>query len=125
MRVIGILQRLSICYAVGLLLHLATNYGDPMRRKLAAFFMFAVYCVYTALMVSFDGQDSLGPNCNRANNLSFPCNFAGYVDQLIFTSSHCFRTQCPDPEGLMSTLGAILTTYLGYEYSLLMKQYKS
>jgi predicted acyltransferase len=32
---------------------------------------------------------------------------------------------CPDPEGIMSTIGAILTTYMGYEFSIIMSKYKA
>lgn len=113
-RFVGILQRLSICYGLVLLVHVITGYGKPLGRKLVAFFMFGLFCVYTALMLSFNGQDSLDPSCNKENNLTFHCNFAGYVDKLIFTSSHCFRTACPDPEGIFSTIGAFITTYMGY-----------
>jgi len=76
--------------------------------------MFGLYLVYLALMISFDGHDSLDASCNRLNNLTKSCNFATLVDKNIFTTAHCWRGQCPDPEGIFSTIGALITTYMGY-----------
>lgn len=76
--------------------------------------MLGLYLLYLTLMVSFNGNDFFGPQCNKQNNLTPRCNFAGFVDQSVFTTSHCWRGHCPDPEGIMSTIGAILTTYMGY-----------
>ena len=56
-RVLGILQRLSLCYGLMLLCHYATGYGKVRRRKLLGLFMFIVYIVYFVLMVSFDGAN--------------------------------------------------------------------
>ena len=113
-RVLGILQRLSICYGVMILLHFLTNYGNKYRRKLAGFFMFGLYVTYLAVMISFGGASRLGPNCSKDNNLTDKCNFAGFTDHLILTDAHCFKGGYTDPEGLFSTLGAIITTYMGY-----------
>lgn len=52
------------------------------------------------------------------------CNFAGHVDHLILTDHHCWKGGYTDPEGVFSTIGAILTTYMGYVFSLIMGQYK-
>ena len=56
-RVLGILQRLSLCYGLMLLCHYATGYGSVRRRKFLALFMFILYIVYFTLMVSFDGAN--------------------------------------------------------------------
>jgi predicted acyltransferase len=121
---LGILQRLSICYAALLLVHLATDYGSKFGRRLAGLFMIAFYFAYLALMITFGGADRLGPDCTKDNNLTDRCNFAGFVDHLILTDNHCWRGGYTDPEGIVSTMGAILTTYMGCEYSLIMGRYK-
>ncbi len=56
-RVLGILQRLSLCYGLMLLCHYVTGYGSVRRRKFLGLFMFIVYIVYFVLMVSFDGAN--------------------------------------------------------------------
>jgi predicted acyltransferase len=55
LRILGILQRLSLCYAAILLLHIFTGYGAKYPRRLAFLFMFGLYFTYLALMISFDG----------------------------------------------------------------------
>lgn len=76
--------------------------------------MFGFYCAYLGLMLSFDGSESIGPQCSKSNNLTDHCNFAGYVDHLILTDGHCWKGGYTDPEGIISTMGAIITTYMGY-----------
>lgn len=125
MRILGILQRLSLAYAAVLLVHAVTGYGNKYRRKLAAIFMFGLYFVYLSAMLSFDGSEKIGPHCSKANNLSDGCNFVGYVDHLILTDGHCWKGGYTDPEGTISTIGAIITTYMGYEFSLIMGRYKA
>jgi predicted acyltransferase len=118
----GILQRLSICYGAILCYHLSTNYGESKRRKFGGFIMLILYLVYLSLMISFEGGDILG--CSKENNLTDPCNIAGYIDRKVFTFDHMLKHVYTDPEGLFSTIGAIITTYMGYEYSILMSKYK-
>jgi predicted acyltransferase len=59
-RVLGILQRLSICYAALLVYHLVTGYGVITRRKIGAVFMFLIFVVYFILYITFDGGDVEG-----------------------------------------------------------------
>lgn len=67
----------------------------------------------------------MGSQCSRLNNLTEKCNFVGYVDNLIFSEAHCYRGSCPDPEGIISTIGALITTFMGYQFSLIMGRYKA
>jgi predicted acyltransferase len=73
-------------------------------------------------MISFD-QGSDG--CSRLNNLTDPCNFAGYVDRLVFTENHILKDTMTDPEGFVSTIGALITTYFGYHFCLVAKHQPS
>ena len=93
----GILQRLSLCYATTILVHISTGYGSKYGRKLASFFMFGLYCSYLAAMVSFDGAEHLGSQCSWHNNMSDKCNFAGWVDHLVLTDAHCWKGGYTDP----------------------------
>lgn len=56
----GILQRLSICYAALLCYHLATAYGDATRRKFGAVIMFLIFITYLSLYITFEGGDIVG-----------------------------------------------------------------
>ena len=66
------------------------------------------------------------PGCPHAGMLSLECNSAGWFDTVLFGDSHVYinSTQIAitsasparfgfDPEGLLTTLGAICTTYYG------------
>jgi predicted acyltransferase len=63
-------------------------------------------------MISFDGGDIEG--CSKSNNLTDPCNIAGYIDRKILTPDHMLKHTYTDPEGIFSTIGSIITTYMGY-----------
>lgn len=91
---------------------------------MAGFFMFGLYFSYLAAMLSFDGSEKQGAHCSKDNNLADKCNFAGYVDHLILSDAHCWKGGYTDPEGLISTAGAIITTFMGYEFSIIMSHYK-
>ena len=56
--------------------------------------------------------------------MTLDCNFSGYMDRSILTRAHIWRHRSTDPEGTFSTLGALFTTFMGYNYSLVMAQYK-
>lgn len=71
--------------------------------------------LYITLMLSwFD--ESIG--CYREHNLDPYCNFAGYVDRAVFTEAHILEKT--DPEGLISTITASFTTYVGYLFGLMV-----
>jgi predicted acyltransferase len=119
-RILGILQRMSICYGIVLLIHGVTDYGThELKRRVAGFIMLAFLIVYVSLMLSWE-DPSIG--CYRSNNLDPYCNFAGYVDRAVFTEAHIMEKT--DPEGLISTLTASFTTYVGYCFGLMLLKYK-
>lgn len=93
MRILGILQRMSICYGIVLFIHWATDYGTHMlKRRIAGFIMVGVVIVYVALMMSWE-DTSIG--CVKSNNLDPYCNFAGYVDRAVFTEAHIMEKTDP------------------------------
>lgn len=121
MRILGILQRMSVCYGVVLFVHWATDYSQhALKRTVAAFFMVGLVILYLALMLPWS-DESIG--CRRDNNLDPYCNFAGYVDRAIFTEAHIMEKT--DPEGVISTLTSIFTTYVGYCFGLMLMKLKA
>jgi len=119
-RIIGILQRLSICYAVVLIIHVTTKYGDHKKRVIGYVTIMAMILLYLAYMLTFD-KPEIG--CPLSKNLTEFCNFGAYIDRMIFTKSHMIYPN--DPEGLFTNLTAITTVYFGYLFCLAMKDYKN
>ncbi|MDF1646522.1 MAG: DUF5009 domain-containing protein [Legionellaceae bacterium] len=88
LRVMGVLQRIAICYFVSACLFLTTN----IRTQ--AMIVVALLIGY-GLMLSFLTEDVVG-----------------YIDRLLLSPNHLY-TQTFDPEGLLSTLPAIASVLLG------------
>lgn len=56
-RILGILQRMSVCYGLNLFIHWFTELGThPIKRKLCAVFMIGLVILYTALMLSWSNE---------------------------------------------------------------------
>ena len=54
MRILGILQRLSICYGINLFVHWITDYGTNMtKRVIAACVTLASVVLYIVLMLTW------------------------------------------------------------------------
>lgn len=105
LRIMGVLQRIGICYLVAALLGLL---GRPRTHAWVALALLAVYSCLM-LMVPVPGYG--------AANLSKEGNLATYVDNAVL-GRHCWVKPTQDkpgwePEGLLSTLPAIATTLLG------------
>ncbi len=100
-RFLGVLPRIAICYFVAATLFLFTRW----RLQVAAIVLLSA--VYWILMV-FYPVPGLG-----AGHLEEGHNFASYVDGLVLTAHMWSVTKTWDPEGLISTLPAIVTTLFG------------
>lgn len=92
LRLMGVLQRIAICYFFSGLLFLTT------RIQTQVVIMFCLLIFYACLMAGF--------------SLEMDGNLAGYIDGLIFTDAHLY-TRHFDPEGLLSTLPAIASVLFG------------
>jgi len=92
-RILGVLQRIAICYFFSAILFLTTS----VRTQ--AIIMLVFLSVYWWLMVAF------AP-------LTYDLNLAGYLDRLVFAPGHLY-TPTFDPEGLLSTIPAIASALLG------------
>ncbi|MDF1678557.1 MAG: heparan-alpha-glucosaminide N-acetyltransferase domain-containing protein [Legionellaceae bacterium] len=88
LRVMGVLQRIALCYFVSASLFLTTS----LRAQVLI--AWGVLLAYT-LMLFVLGE-----------------GVVGYVDRLLFSSHHLY-TQTFDPEGLLSTLPAIASVLFG------------
>lgn len=103
MRIMGILQRIAICYFVVSLIFLHSTWNQQLT--IAA----VILVGYTVLM-----SWASVPGCAEASILDSSCNLASYIDRSILGPNHIWReTSVFDPEGLLSTLPAIATTLAG------------
>ena len=101
LRLLGVLQRIAICYLVGTALYLTT------RLRTQIFWLVGILATYWLLM-KFVSVPGFG-----AGDLSVDGNFAHYVDHLVLGRHNYVGTGTWDPEGIVSTLPAIATTLFG------------
>jgi predicted acyltransferase len=100
-RILGVLQRIAICYLVASAIFLFTGVRGQILwivGLLAAYWM-----MMTLIPVPGYG----------AGRLDVAGNFAHYVDALVLGSHNYANTKTWDPEGLVSTLPAIATALFG------------
>ena len=102
MRVLGVLQRLAICYVVASAIYLTTG----IRGQIA--WIAALLAAYWLLMML-----APVPGCGAAGQLDVDCNFAHYVDRVVLGQHNYQNTKTWDPEGIVSTLPSIATALLG------------
>ncbi len=102
-RIMGVLQRIAICYLFAALIFLHTNWKQ--QTIIAA----ALLLLYWALMTLIPI-----PGCEITTFNDKACNLAAYLDRAILTENHIWRSaKVYDPEGLLSTIPAIATCLAG------------
>ncbi|MBD0393615.1 MAG: DUF1624 domain-containing protein [Microcoleus sp. C1-bin4] len=101
-RIMGILQRIGLAYFISAIAILNLS---PRNQKLLAVAVLLGY--WGALTVFAVGGYTAGP-------LTPEGNLGGYVDRLILGSQHLYKGGPFDPEGLLSTLPAVVTVLTGY-----------
>lgn len=102
-RIMGVLQRIAVCYLVASLIFIRTNW------KQQAIIAVVLMLVYWALMTLIDV-----PGCLETTINNKTCNLAAYIDRMVLTEPHMWReSKVFDPEGLLSTIPAIATTIAG------------
>jgi predicted acyltransferase len=99
-RILGVLQRIAICYLVASLIYLYTG----IRGQLI--WMVSLLAAYWLLM-TFVPVPGYG-----AGRLDLDGNLAHYVDRVVL-GHHNYSRNTWDPEGIVSTLPAIATALLG------------
>jgi len=104
-RIMGILQRVAICYFSVLAL---SRLAEGRRTRLAiALMVLALQSVIQSVVCV--------PGCIDCNDFSIKCNSESYLDRLFLGSNHLYKPEEGyDPEGLVSSLGAIFTCFIGY-----------
>src|SRR5215813_7624894 len=99
MRIMGVLQRIALCYFFAALLTLKT--GLRTRIAAVAVLLLGYWALMTLVQVPGYGAGHLDPEGN----------LAAYIDRALM-NGHLWRPRW-DPEGWLSTLPSIATTLLG------------
>ncbi len=113
-RILGVLQRIAICYLIVAMMVLVV--GRQVYRHLIVGGLLAVY------LYAMYGY--AGPQFNPGD-LTPEGNAGATFDQLILGMQHLYRDGPFDPEGLLTTLPAILSTYLGYLFGMVLVKEES
>jgi predicted acyltransferase len=100
-RILGVLQRIAICYLAAAAIFLTTK----LRGQIV--WIVSLLAVYWLLM-AFVPVPGYG-----AGRLDVEGNFAHYIDRIVLGSHNYIWTKTWDPEGIVSTLPAIATCLLG------------
>ncbi len=108
LRILGVLQRIALAYGIGAVIVLASP------RKYLPYIGGAILLLYWGLMYALGGSDPY----------SLEGNFTTVVDKAILGESHLYKGfGIPfDPEGLFSTIPAIVTVIIGYLVGALVKE---
>lgn len=100
-RLLGVLQRIAICYLVASVIYLSTSWRGQLLW-------------IGGLLVSYWMMMTLIPVPGYgAGNLSVAGNFAHYADRLVLGHHNYEYTKTWDPEGVVSTLPSIATALFG------------
>ncbi|MBL8185852.1 MAG: DUF5009 domain-containing protein [Blastocatellia bacterium] len=103
MRIPGVLQRIAVCYLVVSLIYLHTTWKQQTVIGVALLLIY--WLVMTAVPV---------PGCDVTSIDDKACNLAAWLDRAILTEAHMWRSaKVFDPEGILSTIPAIVTTLTG------------
>ena len=101
-RIMGVLQRIGLAYFIGAIAIL--NLSPRNQKLLAVAVLLGYWAVLTVFAVGGYSTSALTPEGN----------FGGYVDRVILGSQHLYKGGPFDPEGLFSTLPAVVTVAIGY-----------
>ena len=99
MRIPGVLQRIAICFLFGAVVYLNTKVKS--RIVLSGIFLIGFWALMTFVPVP-----GYGPGV-----LDYKGNLCGYIDTRLL-AGHIYKPEF-DPEGILSTLPAIVTVLIG------------
>lgn len=103
MRIPGVLQRIAVCYLIVSLIFLHTGWIKQV------FICIGLLILYWILMTSVPI-----PGCEITTIDDKACNLAAWLDRTILTEAHIWRSaKVYDPEGILSTIPALVTTLTG------------
>ena len=95
-RIWGVLQRIALCYGI---VSLAVLY-IPLKRLVSV--MFILLAAYMLILIWGNGYDMSEQN------------IIAVVDRTLFGQAHLYHKSPIDPEGLVSTLPAVVHTFIGF-----------
>ncbi|MDM7921222.1 MAG: DUF5009 domain-containing protein [Pyrinomonadaceae bacterium] len=103
MRIPGVLQRIAVCYLVVSILFLHTDWKQQTAIGIGLLVLY--WMLMTLVPV---------PGCDVTTIDDKACNLAAWLDRTILTENHIWRAgKVFDPEGILSTVPAIVTTISG------------
>lgn len=103
LRIPGVLQRIAVCYLVASIIFLNTDW------KRQAGISVVLLVLYWITLYAFRV-----PGCEVTSIGDKACNIAAYVDRSVLTVDHIWSLgKVYDPEGILSTIPAIVTTISG------------
>jgi predicted acyltransferase len=103
MRIPGVLQRIAVCYLIVSLIFLHT---DWKQQTVIGIVLLLLYWMLMTLVPV--------PGCEVTTIDDKACNLAAWLDRSILTEAHMWRSaKVFDPEGILSTIPAIVTTLSG------------
>jgi len=115
LRIPGVLQRIAVCYLITSLIFLHTNW-----KQLAIIGGILLFFYWLMMMIV------PVPGCDVTTINDKACNLAAYVDRSVFGLNHIWRqAKVYDPEGILSTIPAIVTTISGVLTGLWLKSKRS
>jgi predicted acyltransferase len=100
-RLLGVLQRIAICYLIASAIYLTTRW----RIQVVAIAALLASYWLIMMLIPVPGYG--------AGDLAMGHNFANYVDGIVLGAHNYANTKSWDPEGLISTLPSIATALLG------------
>ena len=100
-RILGVLQRIAICYGVTSILFIKTSLKTQIGIAAAA--LLGYWLAMTYIPVPVFGAGAIG---------SKEGNLAAFVDRAVL-GAHTYRSGVYDPEGILSTIPSMATALLG------------
>ena len=115
LRIPGVLQRIAICYLIVSLLFLRFK---PLQLAWIGTILLIIYWMLMTLVPV--------PGCAIPDIGDKACNLAAYLDRSILGANHIWSLgKVYDPEGILSTIPAIVTTITGVLAGVILKTKQS
>jgi len=103
LRIMGVLQRIAVVYLITSIIFLNTGWRTQVGISIVL--LLGYWALITLVPV---------PGCEVTTMNDKACNIAAFVDRTILTEDHIWRAgKVYDPEGILSTIPAIVTCISG------------
>lgn len=115
LRIPGVLQRIAVCYLIASLIFLHADWKK--LSIIAGVLLFVYWALMTLIAV---------PGCEVTTINDKACNLAAYLDRLVLGENHIWaQSKVFDPEGILSTIPAVVTTVSGILTGIWLKSDRS